>query len=396
MPATRAVSLPGAPLQVAADDRWVWALLDGRPERLVRLDAATRRIVGSPVPITRTTAAGLVDVFGYPPLFLACCDITPPLITAAGSVWTVDVGSREIVRVTAAGAQNQVVRIPVEGYPRDVAAGPSGLWAMTVRLPSEQPGIPWSGSALLRIDPTTNTVGDEIVFDRPTASGGTVFQSYGPLQLVVGDAGVFFASRASVAISLYRIDPTSGAATPHRDLRPPARTGARRDLGRRLQAHPRRGQRRFAHAAAPVGEWRDLSAARDRRGSQRQPVGRSRLGPSLPARPCGAHRRANRTRARPSGQRRLGPCGDQRGGPNGMGGQLRRTQPDQGRPLERAASRLERTSTAITSHAVQLRGLRLPGGHVAGRMDTPSRRAAVGIVVPWTMTDSATTTNTMP
>lgn len=205
-PTTRKIANP--PVTVALDGESLWTLEQADPPVVRRRNRLTGAALGPAVPID-------ASVISYPftarPFFVACCDITPPLTVAAGSVWTVEPALRQVVRITPGPGGLEVVRIPTAGTPRDVTAGPSGVWVLEVRVGPPTNGAPWRSHRFSPVDLATSTLGPPVDFDVPVAPGGNVrFDSNGPLHAVVGGPGVLFGTYASVTVRLGRIDPAAG------------------------------------------------------------------------------------------------------------------------------------------------------------------------------------------
>ncbi|MFN8121837.1 MAG: hypothetical protein U0237_05350 [Thermoleophilia bacterium] len=185
------------PGEIAVGAGGMWVVQESVPRALRLYDLATGRAVGQPVPLD--DAGRVPQYFGKP--FVPCCAVPHPLLVAAGSAWTVTMGGR-IVRATRRGETIEITTIGVQGAARDVTAGTSGVHALEVQVPG---GVPWAGHRVDTVDPATNAVTPGGLFD-PPVTGGTIFEGAGPIQLAAGDPGVFWGTKASVAMYALRLD----------------------------------------------------------------------------------------------------------------------------------------------------------------------------------------------
>jgi hypothetical protein len=112
-------------------------------------------------------------------------------VLAAGSLWVADF-SGEVVRLDPASGR-VVARIAVDGNPRSIGAGESGVWLMSAAPVGHR-------SHLSRIDPRTGRI-----------AGRIALASYGG-GIAVGAGGVWLVPSLDSG-GIERIDPASGAVT---------------------------------------------------------------------------------------------------------------------------------------------------------------------------------------
>jgi glutamine cyclotransferase len=158
---------------LAAGGGAIWATLASPARGLVRIDAATARVVAV-LPVAGVGPAAVGGTGAAAGVWVVCC---------GGETF---LGPSRLVRVDP--ASNRVVaQIPLPGLPDAVGVGPSGVWVRAAAGP------------VWRIDPVTNRVVAEVPV--PRGLGGTQGS------VLVGRDAVWVSDPASATV--LRIDPRS-------------------------------------------------------------------------------------------------------------------------------------------------------------------------------------------